>query len=189
MFSCWRQKSFKKRILDYIHSICSNNNEARQHNSTDRQTDRQATGVVGPYGVRKKMAPRAHTRDARASFVLLMAARLRCIFNLPNIERRLCSKMFSSALLRAASRRPVVASSIAARMMAARVASFSSDSHDDFAPKRKTVGDEDEAIQLIKEHVESNPVMLYMKGNPSMPMCGFSARVVGVLQEEGVDFR
>ena len=67
---------------------------------------------------------------------------------------------------------------------------FSSDSsHDDFAPKRKTIDDEEEAMKLIKEHVESNPIMLYMKGNPSMPMCGFSARVVGVLQEEGVDFR
>jgi monothiol glutaredoxin len=27
-----------------------------------------------------------------------------------------------------------------------------------------------------------------MKGNPSMPMCGFSARVVQILQTEGVDF-
>jgi len=69
-----------------------------------------------------------------------------------------------------------------------RVAFFSSDSHDDFAPKRKEVKGEEEAVRLIKEHVESNPIMLYMKGNPSMPMCGFSARVVGVLQEEGVDF-
>ena len=41
---------------------------------------------------------------------------------------------------------------------------------------------------LLQEHVESNPVMLYMKGNPSMPMCGFSARVVQALQKEGVDF-
>ena len=36
--------------------------------------------------------------------------------------------------------------------------------------------------------MESNPVMLYMKGNPSMPMCGFSAKVVKALQAEGVDF-
>ena len=41
---------------------------------------------------------------------------------------------------------------------------------------------------ISQEHVESNPVMLYMKGNPSMPMCGFSARVVQALQKEGVDF-
>lgn len=73
-------------------------------------------------------------------------------------------------------------------MQETRVAFFSSGSHDDFAPKRKEIEGEEEAVRLIKEHVESNPIMLYMKGNPSMPMCGFSARVVGVLQEEGVDF-
>lgn len=65
---------------------------------------------------------------------------------------------------------------------------FSSDSHDDFAPKKKTVEGADEAIEMIKNHITSNPVMLYMKGNPSMPMCGFSATVVGILQKEGVDF-
>lgn len=47
----------------------------------------------------------------------------------------------------------------------------SSSSHDDFAPKRKVVEGEDEALSLIKEHIDSNPIMLYMKGNPSMPMC------------------
>jgi monothiol glutaredoxin len=65
---------------------------------------------------------------------------------------------------------------------------FSSDTHDDFAPKRKAVSGEEEALKMIKEHVDSNRVMLYMKGNPSMPMCGFSAKVVQVLQSEGVDF-
>ena len=30
--------------------------------------------------------------------------------------------------------------------------------------------------------------MLYMKGIPSSPMCGFSARVVQALQAEGTDF-
>ena len=50
------------------------------------------------------------------------------------------------------------------------------------------VDGEEEALEMIKEHVTSNRIMLYMKGNPSMPMCGFSARVVDVLQKEGVDF-
>jgi glutaredoxin-related protein len=26
-------------------------------------------------------------------------------------------------------------------------------------------------MKLIQEHVNNNPIMLYMKGNPSMPMC------------------
>ena len=28
----------------------------------------------------------------------------------------------------------------------------------------------------IKEHIESNAVVLFMKGTPQMPMCGFSSR-------------
>ena len=64
------------------------------------------------------------------------------------------------------------------------------DSHSDFAPQRKSVEDEDDAgIQdMIRDHVTSNRIMLYMKGTPSMPMCGFSAKVVGILQAEGVNF-
>ena len=36
--------------------------------------------------------------------------------------------------------------------------------------------------ELIKEQVTSNPVVLYMKGTPSVPLCGFSATAVKVLQ-------
>ena len=36
--------------------------------------------------------------------------------------------------------------------------------------------------ELIKEQVTANPVVLYMKGTPSVPMCGFSATAVRVLQ-------
>lgn len=62
-------------------------------------------------------------------------------------------------------------------------------SHSDFAPKRKVVvDDEEEALRLIGDQVKAHPVMLYMKGNPSMPMCGFSAKVVQILKTEGIDF-
>lgn len=36
--------------------------------------------------------------------------------------------------------------------------------------------------ELIKEQVSSNPVVLYMKGTPRAPMCGFSATAVQILQ-------
>ena len=36
--------------------------------------------------------------------------------------------------------------------------------------------------QLIKEQVTGNPVVLYMKGTPKAPMCGFSATAVQNLQ-------
>ena len=35
---------------------------------------------------------------------------------------------------------------------------------------------------LIKEQVTNNPVVLYMKGTPRAPMCGFSATAVQILQ-------
>uniref|UniRef100_A0A7S2HJB1 Glutaredoxin domain-containing protein n=1 Tax=Helicotheca tamesis TaxID=374047 RepID=A0A7S2HJB1_9STRA len=94
----------------------------------------------------------------------------------------------TSILLRTACRTSLTPSARAASFSLSQTSFFSSGSHDDFAPKRKAIDDEDEALKMIKEHVESNRIMLYMKGNPSMPMCGFSARVVQALQNEGVDF-
>ena len=44
------------------------------------------------------------------------------------------------------------------------------------------------AIDRIKKQVEESPVILYMKGTPQMPMCGFSARVVEILNKVGVKF-
>lgn len=40
----------------------------------------------------------------------------------------------------------------------------------------------------ISETVTKNEVVLFMKGTKSMPQCGFSSRVAGVLNFMGVDF-
>jgi monothiol glutaredoxin len=40
--------------------------------------------------------------------------------------------------------------------------------------------------ELIKEQVTSNPVVLYMKGTPQFPQCGFSAVTVQILKACGV---
>jgi monothiol glutaredoxin len=40
--------------------------------------------------------------------------------------------------------------------------------------------------QKIRDQVTGNPVVLYMKGTPQMPQCGFSAMAVQVLQACGV---
>jgi len=37
------------------------------------------------------------------------------------------------------------------------------------------------AQNQIKDLVSKNPVMLFMKGNPQQPQCGFSARVIQIL--------
>ncbi len=44
----------------------------------------------------------------------------------------------------------------------------------------------------VKERIQSqladNPVILYMKGTPAFPQCGFSGRAVQILQHCGVPF-
>jgi monothiol glutaredoxin len=40
---------------------------------------------------------------------------------------------------------------------------------------------------IIRKTVTSNPVVLFMKGSPTMPMCGFSATATQILQMCGVE--
>jgi len=46
----------------------------------------------------------------------------------------------------------------------------------------------EEASARISDTIRANDVVLYMKGTKSMPQCGFSSRVAGVLNYMGVDF-
>ncbi len=41
----------------------------------------------------------------------------------------------------------------------------------------------------IQADITENPVVLYMKGTPVFPQCGFSARVVQILSHIGVPFK
>jgi monothiol glutaredoxin len=43
--------------------------------------------------------------------------------------------------------------------------------------------------ERIKDDISSNDVVLYMKGSPVFPQCGFSAAVVQVLTHLGVKFK
>jgi len=47
---------------------------------------------------------------------------------------------------------------------------------------------ENEMRGAIQEAIGSNPVILFMKGTPEAPMCGFSARTVAMLQSVGASF-
>ena len=40
----------------------------------------------------------------------------------------------------------------------------------------------------VEQAIAENPVLLFMKGTPEVPRCGFSMRVVGVLEQLGVDY-
>jgi monothiol glutaredoxin len=43
--------------------------------------------------------------------------------------------------------------------------------------------------QRISQEVADNPVVLFMKGSPVFPQCGFSAAVVQILSQLGVKFK
>jgi monothiol glutaredoxin len=42
--------------------------------------------------------------------------------------------------------------------------------------------------ETIKEQIDSNTILLYMKGNPEQPQCGFSAQVTQLLMSCGQRF-
>ncbi|MFA5627088.1 MAG: Grx4 family monothiol glutaredoxin [Thiohalomonadaceae bacterium] len=45
-----------------------------------------------------------------------------------------------------------------------------------------------DVLQRIDEQVKQNPVIIYMKGSPQMPQCGFSSRAAQALAGCGVEF-
>lgn len=46
----------------------------------------------------------------------------------------------------------------------------------------------EELFARLGELVKAAPVMLFMKGSPSAPQCGFSRQIVGILRENGVKY-
>lgn len=45
-----------------------------------------------------------------------------------------------------------------------------------------------DVLDRIKQQVDENPVILYMKGTPQMPMCGFSSRAAEALKKCDKEF-
>ena len=43
-------------------------------------------------------------------------------------------------------------------------------------------------LDAIKSKIDKNPVMLFMKGTPSFPQCGFSSAVIQILDYLGVEY-
>ena len=47
---------------------------------------------------------------------------------------------------------------------------------------------EQATLEKIKSQVTENPVVIYMKGSPQFPMCGFSSRAAQALADTGLPF-
>jgi monothiol glutaredoxin len=45
-----------------------------------------------------------------------------------------------------------------------------------------------DVLERIQQQVDSHPIVIYMKGTPQMPSCGFSSRASQALQACGVEF-
>ena len=43
-------------------------------------------------------------------------------------------------------------------------------------------------VKRIQKNIETNQFMLFMKGTPEFPLCGFSSKVAGVLKHLNVEF-
>src|SRR6516164_3935473 len=57
------------------------------------------------------------------------------------------------------------------------------------APRRPTGWDSMGIEQFIDNEVKGNDVVLFMKGTPQFPMCGFSGQVVQILDHLGVAYK
>ncbi|KAM7274003.1 hypothetical protein ACFE04_028667 [Oxalis oulophora] len=60
------------------------------------------------------------------------------------------------------------------------------DTHEDFSPTNKAANSSLSLKDIVEQDVKDNPVMLYMKGVPDMPQCGFSSLAVRVLNQYNV---
>jgi monothiol glutaredoxin len=45
-----------------------------------------------------------------------------------------------------------------------------------------------DVLDRIRQTVSENPIVLYMKGTPQFPMCGFSSRAAQALKKAGANF-
>jgi len=45
-----------------------------------------------------------------------------------------------------------------------------------------------DVLERIKQQVDTNPVIIYMKGTPQLPQCGFSSRTVEALKSLEIEF-
>ncbi|KAK3026091.1 hypothetical protein RJ639_040763 [Escallonia herrerae] len=57
------------------------------------------------------------------------------------------------------------------------------DTHEDFQPTNKLESSGLSLKDIVEQDVKDNSVMIYMKGEPALPRCGFSSLAVKVLRE------
>ena len=103
--------------------------------------------------------------------------------------------MLARTIARATVAAPRVASRLhmgsAAPVLLRAIRPLSDGIHDDFKPqtKRAYANEAPDVHAQIQKDIDSHKVVVFMKGFPESPMCGFSNAVVQVLKAEGVEFK
>ena len=58
----------------------------------------------------------------------------------------------------------------------------------DILPQKVTKKSKDELLnERIKKLIESNDIMIFIKGTPTAPECGFSRKIINLLKQEGIN--
>lgn len=63
---------------------------------------------------------------------------------------------------------------------------YDPDTHEDFRSISKLEKSNLDLKDIVEQDIKENPVMIYMKGVPDLPRCGFSSLAVRVLKEYNV---
>merc|ERR1712216_99551 len=106
------------------------------------------------------------------------------------VEMALRQAVRSFARVRTASPLACLSTRVPHRVTApvsSRTFATSDDSHDDFKSQSK-VQPPANVQERIQQDIDADDVVLYMKGVPTAPQCGFSNAVVQVLDAHGVQF-
>jgi len=85
-------------------------------------------------------------------------------------------------------RRVTVATTVAASAVTPQDATTLPRTSDSLVLKRTIASTPENVNDRISKAIKKSPVVLFMKGYPEQPMCGFSRNVVLILKREGVKF-
>ncbi|XP_020570698.1 monothiol glutaredoxin-S15, mitochondrial [Phalaenopsis equestris] len=102
------------------------------------------------------------------------------------MAKRMLSNLISRGITHSFESRVVSMPFLGQSMRYSTGISGDSDTHEDFRSTNKLEGSGISVQDVVQKDIKINPVMIYMKGVPDAPRCGFSALAVKVLQQYGV---
>ncbi|KAI3525109.1 hypothetical protein L1887_03781 [Cichorium endivia] len=134
-------------------------------------------------GIAKKEDKRNHQLTVNRSYIV---TRFVCLIRTSNTMARALSNMLFKGFRSIESTRTAASASgqfLQHGMRFSTSVPNDPDTHDDFKPTNKLENSKITLKDIVEQDVKENPVMIYMKGDPEQPRCGFSSLAVRVLSE------